>query len=313
MDYAEAAERLAKPVSKTSKILGHKLHLSEMDTGERDQPKAYALRYFDTNILNWYPDGGVIVADGGFLSSAYTIEKVNEYLPKDWKLTTVPVRFEAKKFVGVLYRASYDAEWSRQIRWAYPYKSKVKFYETGRADMELVQQHSAFDLIRKVGDYADRFTGEFTTGHVPFECIDHLMRDRIMNAWDNDDNAKEKYAMQAVLLSGEIHPATMLGAVIYGAHTKISTRHISDAYWSENYPFTGTAKTKSIKQQVLELEYRMKTEDQMPKRYKGNSKVFYVFRDAIRAALEKFLLEGLGFTIYEKESFAHLRKGNHAF
>lgn len=309
MDYAEAAERLAKPISKTSKIIGHKLYLREMDTGERDQPKAYALRYFDTNILSWYPDGGVIVEDGGFLSSAYTIHKVNEYLPKDWNLTTVPVRFEAKKFVGVLYRASYDAEYNRQIRWAYPYESKTRFYETGRADMELVQQHSAFDLIRKVGDYVQRCTDEFLQGGIHKVCIDATTRDAIIDAWAKDDSDREEYALQAALLSEELHPATMLSVIIHSQQLRPS---ISEPYWAENYPFTGTAKTKSNKQHVLELEHRMKHGD-LPKRLKGNSKAFFAIRDDIRTALEKFLLEGLGFTIYEKESFAHLRKGNRAF
>ena len=53
----------------------------------------------------------------------------------------------------------------------------------------------------------------------------------------------------------------------------------------------------------------MKNDGDYPRRYLGNSKGHHSLKQTLRASMEQFILEGLGFTVYERESFGHLRNG----
>ena len=158
MDYEEARVRIHNPRFKASKKLGHKLVLYEVFTGTT--APNYVIKYFNTDILTFYPDGGVKIADGGFLYSQCTRQKINQYLPQGWRLETFNLRYYPRKSGAII--SIHDSTWS--LLRAFPYSSGIRLYAGGRPDYTLVNERNAEELKDAVAEYTRDATRTFLAG-----------------------------------------------------------------------------------------------------------------------------------------------------
>jgi len=306
MNYAQALERLTKPTNKPQKNLGHRLVLRRTDEfgteGKKEKP-TIKLRYFNTDIITYHPDGGVEIDDGGYLTSQCTLQKFNEYLPRGWRLYTVDLKYSPKRVTGIL---SLRGDAWQHIR-SMPYSKHIKFYENGRPDLEGVNQKNAAELLPKVADMTEKTVDFFLAG----KCTRYPMDWERMTSFLSRDlgsrEADENFeVMTLAYLDEAISPSALMRAVVE-RWCPVLYRDYCTLYWDEVYQYTGKPRTR--KEAVEQLQFQMRGGTQHL-RAPRNSKEFFDLRNTLRTVLEEFLLENLGFELFTKEERGHSR-GSH--
>jgi hypothetical protein len=296
MNYEEARDRLAKPRFKESKKLGHKTYLEREFHGKEDGTSEvlFKIRYFNTHILIFYPTGEVQIRDGGWLTSTCTIQKINEYLPRGWRLSTTFLKYLPKSKVGVL--EAHDTK-SHNSLWSVPYADQVMYHQdSGRCGYpRAALKHSAYDLITKIGDYVWNTVDDFLNGRLHSKDVTVTSLDELVESVGEEPQRED---LTLMVLQGQVRQASLVASVIKHG-LSLPYRHIAPSYWGECFQFTDARKNKNLKQRIKEMSYQMVHED-LPLRYLGNSSGFFSLRDVLHQNIEKLLIKWLGFDTYLK-------------
>ena len=300
MDYEEAKDRLDKPRKKNSKNIGHELVLRRGMVKEGGGSFIY-LRYFRTDIITWFPDGSVQINDGGFASSSYTVEKINSYLPKNWYLTPSPVHKGV--FTAVLHKVGVSKEGWGDL-WAYPYEPDSTFTEEGRTDLMPSRSFNALETKAKIAAYAKKNVDDLMHGRLS----GNLFKIEEMEALDrsfarSSPKIKKERLCLDVLEQKLVPPITFLSFI-----GMMAARHsfYLPSYWSENFPYTSSRKNKTLRQEADDLEFRL-SKPEVLKRPLENSSEHHAMTSFLTQKTEEVLLKGLGFGVFERQSFGHMR------
>ena len=287
MDYEEALDRLERPRNKPQKTLATKLVLRK--TRPEQEQSDIALKYFATDILLWAPDGAVRINSGGFLASHCTREKINEYLPKGWRLWTYDTAFSKKHFVATIGDHYWD-EGAWVSTWTVPYTANA-WYRCG----------SASHVFTKF-DAANMLKHGLLEGRLSKHDVQTEVFDRFVLAWESENGEeKERMILETLAEGSTINRATVASVIRFvNQHTYFMRQ--AESYWKEYFEYTDAKKDRTQTGLVARVAFEMKHEG-MCERYKKNSKEYTEFRNDLLFAGETLFLEGLGFEIYRKERF----------
>lgn len=297
MDYEEALDRLERPRNKSQKTLATRLVLRKTRP-EQDQTDI-ALRYFATDILTWSPDGGVRIDSGWFLASRCTREKINEYLPKGWRLWTHDTAFSKRHFVATIGDYGWNGkEWAST--WAVPYATRV-WYKHGSAS-HVFTKFNAASMLKQAADYVKNCAQALLDGRLSKDTVQHKVFDQFVNAWETvRGEAREHLILETLAEESNINMATVASVIRF-----VNQRHHfvqkAESYWKEYFEYTDAKKDRTQKGLIARVAFEMKHEG-MCERYKKNSKEYAEFRNDLLFAGETLFLEGLGFEIHEKKRF----------
>lgn len=284
MNYQQAVNRLATPRAQLSKKLGHKL-LLYYESSPDGLSKNIHLRYFDTDILTWYPDGGVRIGAKGFWDSPCTLDKINKYSPRGWRMERHNCRW-AKHMVCASVTIRTDT-W--ELVRSMPYDDNALFYESGRADhkgspLEGINANEVVDSIAEtVKESVMAFLyGELRRPHIEEDITHTTERLRILA-----EIAKSRKAA----------PALVWGVIDTMWKNSFWMNELQ-LYDPAVYPLTG--KPRSNKERVAQMEHFMRVGNTRV-RYAKNSEEFHRMKRDLLAECEVFLLRELGFEVKEYE------------
>lgn len=280
MDYQEASNRLDKPRKKSSKKIGHQLVLFRSKWSGSEE---ISLHFRSTDIITYYPDGTLAVSDGGWAHKRITQEKINRFLPNKWRLELSWLPFSPRHAVGVLCQRNENWETLRAI----PYRSGARFSERGRLDLgEANNEYSAYDTLSWVRGKVESSVYSFLEGKLQCDGNDMEAVARLDVQFDR----REKH------LVAEVKELSDSATILWLQRNLNSKRELNLIlpYWGDVYQATGKAKT--LKQQMAQLEVRMK-HPELQMRERKNSSNFHAMKKALLGGLERFLLERMGFQV----------------
>lgn len=300
MDFKQAKERLARPIYKSSKNLGHKLVL-------REDGKGFTLRYFRTDIIRWPNLTDILLDDGGFLSSNVTLQKMNDYLPQGMRITTRGLKYIDRSFVGIVYSQGV-VENEYVTHWAVPYRKKQPLSLEGRYEHMLAAPRvNAFETVRRIEEFTASAVNDFLAGKLSVYDVDVNRLKVLLELRDRHSDAYEYWTDKAHVvreaLDADITRALWLGVILA---TPGGTEKIS-GYWKEYFRFTKASSAKSKKEIVDRMVFDMKYGSQFTTQLLRNSSAFHEYRKKLLEECSKTLLEWAGFDPEPRQSFASHR------
>lgn len=301
MNFQQASDRLDKPRKQDSKNIGHKLKLykswptSSSDNGDTSRIN---LQYFNTDILTWYPDGGVIIRGGGYWDSPCTRDKINEYSPRGWRMEMQHLRFNPKM------RAAYVS--IRTEKWdfvrAMPYEDGVRFYEDGRADHKGSPLHDvdASSIGAHITETVEHTVKAFLRGDLAPPTIEEDL-----TALDVQTMAgivdREQQRLQKIVRVARSREAssTLIYAVIDREYKNSFRLNQLELYRPGIYELT-EGSVRTAKARIAQMEHFLRVGNNRA-RYAKNSSEYHSMRKDLLAECERFLFQELGFELKEYE------------
>ncbi len=296
MNYAQAVARLAKPRNQLEKKIGHKLQLYYEGSPD-GLSKNILLRYFNTDIITWYPDGGVRIGAEGFWDSRCTLEKINEYTPRGWRMQMHNLQ-HAKHMVCASVTIRTDTwEFVRSM----PYEDSVKLYEGGRADHKgsPLESVEACHIVDSVAATVKESVMAFLYGELRrpdiHEDLVVLDNQEMMGIVDRSQ-ARTRICVE-MAKAKTAQPALVWGVIDTMWKTSFRMNQLQ-LYDPAVYALTG--KPKSAKERVAQMEHFMRVGNNHT-RYAKNSEEFHGMKRDLMAECEVMLLRELGFEVKERE------------
>lgn len=308
MDYKQACARLDGPRKQDQKNLGHKLLLhydvyseptAAGDTGDpvATEAKAVHLRYFDTTILSWYPDGTVRIGAAGYWDSNFTRDKINEYAPRGWRMDKHNLRYNRGKVCATITVRTDTWEWVRSM----PYEDNMRYGPEGRVS-HVGTPFASMDASRALDDVADTVketVAAFLCGELarPETMKDFKQLD-ILTMASIETYTKERQQLLVDVATSRTASRSLIWGVIDERYENSFRLKQLGLYSPENYPFTGKPRTQ--KARVAQMEHFLRVgNDHM--RYAKNSEEFHAMKNDLMAECELWLLRELGFEVKEYE------------
>lgn len=300
MDYKQALERLEKPRKQTSKRLGHKLTLyssgAHTDDNDVTKPRIY-LQYYNTNILMWRHDGGVLINADGFWDSRFTQGKITEYSPRGWRLMQHQLSHSPRMRCASIDIRSDTWELIRSM----PYTDDSIFFENGRADHlgSPLEGIEATTIIDDVAATVEESVMAFLYGELrrPYIEEDLVVLDtqEMMGIVDRTNRRLE--IIVDIAKSKRARPELVWGLIDTEYKTSFRREQLQ-LYDPKVYAFTG--KPKSNRDRAEQLEHFMHVGNNRI-RYNKNSDTFHAMKKDLKTECEQFLLHELGFQLKEFE------------
>lgn len=308
MDYRQACARLDGPRAQHSKKLGHKLTLyydgkSAVDvmapdeTGQMVETEKYEwdvhLQYFDTNILTWYVDGSVRIRTGSFWDSRFTLDKLNEFSPRGWRMNLHRLRF-SPRIVCASLTARSDT-WD--FLWSSPYEDQALYDQEGRRDHRgsPLAAVEACHILNDVAETAKETTMAFLYGQLPKPDaeVDLCYLDGGVAG-----NTIKRSQLIIDITRAKKASASLIWAVIQNEWSNSFRMNQLELYDPAMYPFTGRPRTQ--KGRTVQMEHFLRVGNDRV-RYTKNSEEFHAMKRDLMAECEMYLVRELGFETKEFE------------
>lgn len=298
LNHTTALERLQKPRNQTTKKIGYRTWLSLIDTGLEGGP-GVALRYYDTTIIEYLPDGRVVLRPAYWVTHRKTQDKMNESMPHGWRMEMrnfahskcwSPIvskrspTWEMLWSVPLMDGETYDADGCEDLR--------NTLYAKGRARADLFFQDAAETTTATVNAF---LRGELEADHTIEEMHDE--EDLGRGTPDGERN-------EVLRLVGKRAPSAALLSMALSRfdQTELHTplhRMRCHLYWRPRFaasdPSPRTLKAKAAQMELLLLGGTAGV------RLKGNDDRFFEGRSWLKMELEKYLFEAAGFSIHPKD------------
>ena len=303
MNYQEALDRLGK---RDSKKIGHRLTLFKSPAdplGRIDRPDWIGLEYYHTEIIRWQKDKLVWINDGGYLPSRFTVEKINEYLPKGWQLMTMPLKNSPGDMVAVVRMGNGYGWYDPECRY-YPYSPKVWFGDRGRTDLDVLNSFDAYQLIKRTEKFVSDSVNQFMSGKLSLKEAEESMYAKQLVygfGWKSNLNTALRETATIDMLEGRCPPSLFVASLLKEAE---ATMPEHSPYWAEWHRLTGNRSRASLRQKALELEFRL-GHPEIGQRIPSTAMAFKTFKRRMKEDGVKILLVSLGFEVQYRKSWGH--------
>jgi len=281
MNYQEAMERLERPKPQNKKSLGTNLTLAKTEPAG-SVPSHAVLTYFKTDILVWAEDGSVKISDGGFMASSFTRNKINEYLPRNWWISTHELAYNKGSFVCTVNMGNEQSA---------PYYAGSWYKSDGTAS-HVMEKQDAKKLIDDVAQVVGQCVVDYLRGKLSCGDVDEHLCERLMaQQWPEREEVTRR------ILKGQITTATLAEVLaVYAMTDQVRS------FWEEYYEASDPRKPRTNKDLIRRIELELRHPD-VQKRPPGDSNRFRAIKGMMMGHGERMLLENLGFDIIEKERF----------